>query len=556
MRLRQIAVVVLVALVVAAGYWVLSDALRGLNVPPPAREPRFEERVVTEAPPVLETPPGMAERRGFWMKMLTTGDERDVFWAVTQLRRDGEAGRTAVLEAAQRSIRSNKALVQQALEFLLADPRPDCYPLARDVLESDDPHAVNRALLILAKLGTLGEPIADRLATLAVDREYPIPQYAMTALVAIGTDAAESAARDAVRRMEPGQRAFGYVAIAKLARPGVVEFLEQAFETEERPETRLGAAEGLVHCGRDLPLPWLREELDRAPYGSPHHEAVLRVLALARDEAALGVYTQRAEDMLETGKRRANALEALQPFEYAPLRATLVRCGRSGLPVDTRVEAWHQLVVKGPGSHYDDLRSMLLVPGPAASEDRRVAALVLGRLRRPDAASPLIDALARLDATERDERSLYLRALCLTGSPEAAETVARAVAADHAGFGLGGTAFDVYGVLGDLTPELRSALGAQFRRALAGELGELGGSGLQILLLAMPSCGSRDAAAAIERFVLHDEREIREAAVTALSFVGRPDSLPVLLRAWRSPQDDLLRDVLRDAIEKLQFLPE
>jgi hypothetical protein len=326
MRLRQLAVVVFVALVVAGGYWVLSDAIVALNVPPEPTEPHFEERQVVEPPPLRETPPGMAERRGFWLRMLTTGDERDVKWAVTQLRRDGEASRAEVLAAAQRSLRSNKALVQQALEFLLADPREDCYPLARDVLESDDPHAVNRALLLLAELGTVAEPVAPRLATLAVEREYPIPQYAMTALAAIGTPVAESAANDAVMRMEPEQRAFGYVALAKMSRPGVVAFLKAAFESEEQPGTKLAAAEGLVRSGDETPIAWLRGELDRVPHGTPHFEGCLRTLALARDEVALRFFVRRAEDPLENGKRRANALAALLPYSWTR------RCARGRHP--------------------------------------------------------------------------------------------------------------------------------------------------------------------------------------------------------------------------------
>ena len=230
-----------------------------------------------------------------------------------------------------------------------------------------------------------------------------------------------------------------------------------------------------------------------------------------------------------------------------------MRCGRAGEPVDTRVSAWDQMVRKGPPTAYADLRAMLLAPGPAGADERRVAALVLGRLRRADSADVLIDAISRLDATETLERSLYLRALCLTGSPDGAEVVARAVAADDTPFGLGGTAFDVFqGALGELSPELRRVYGEQFVRALAEEFGPVSGTGLQVLLLAMPTCGTVEAAARIERYVHHEEREIRAAAVTALAFVGRPQSVDVLVRAWRKKQDDLLRENLRDALEKLQ----
>ena len=92
MRLRQFSVACGMALVVVAGFWVMGDALRGLDVPDAPTEPQFAERRVSEPPPLRETPPGTAERRGFWLRMLTTGDERDVQWAVAQLRADGDVG--------------------------------------------------------------------------------------------------------------------------------------------------------------------------------------------------------------------------------------------------------------------------------------------------------------------------------------------------------------------------------------------------------------------------------------------------------------------------------
>ena len=554
MTFKQIAVGVFIALCVVGGFWVMGDALKALDVPPEPTEPHFDEHAVSEAPPLLDPAPAMAQRRSYWLRMLTTGDERDVQWAVQQLRNDGDPGRQLVLAAAQRSVRSNRALVQQALEFLLSDPREDCYPLVRDVLESDDPHAVTRALLLLAKLGELGEPVAPRLATLAVEREYPIPQYAMTALAAIGTQAAEDAAKDAVTRMDADQRGFGYVALAQMARPGIVDYLKQAFAMETDPRTKLAAAEGLVRSDDTSPTDWLRSELEHTTPGSTQFEGALAVLAQAQHEVAHRILADRAEDRLDTGKRRANAIEALAPFSYEMLKSTLVRCGRAGEPVDARVAAWDQMVRKGPRAAYEDLLAMLLAPGAGGSDDRRVAALVLGRLERPESAPALIDGLARLDATEKEERSLYLRALCLTGSPDAAEVVARAVAADHTGFGRGGTAFDVFGVLGDLAPDVRAQFGVQFERALAEEFGPVAGSGLQVLLIAMPTCAGPDAAPRIERFVHHEEREIRDSAITALAFVGRPRSLDVLTRAWHKKQDDLLRANLRDAMLKLQNL--
>ena len=60
----------------------------------------------------------------------------------------------------------------------------------------------------------------------------------------------------------------------------------------------------------------------------------------------------------------------------------------------------------------------------------------------------------------------------------------------------------------------------------------------------------------MEPYVEHDDREIREAAVSGLAFLGRRESLVVLRRLWKHKLDALLRDQLADTIEKLQFRAE
>jgi hypothetical protein len=117
-------------------------------------------------------------------------------------------------------------------------------------------------------------------------------------------------------------------------------------------------------------------------------------------------------------------------------------------------------------------------------------------------------------------------------------------------------AFDAFTVFGSLTTEFREKLGPELLRALDGQFGTPSGAGLQFLLLATPLCCDEEAAEYVERFVGHDDREIREAAIAGLAFIGRPDSLLVLRRAWRRKQDDLLRLMLADTMEKLQFRAE
>ncbi len=556
MTLRRVAITLGVVLLVLGFFWAMGDALEGLNVPPEPTEPYFEERVATEPPPIVEPPPELAARRSFWLRMLITGDRTDVQWAKEQIRHDGAEGRATVLAAAMRSVRANNAFVQQALDVLLESPSADCYPLARDVLESRDPHAVNRAVLLLAELGSMAEPLAPRLATLAVEREYPIPQYAMTALARIGTPAARDAAMDAVTRMVASQRAFGYVALAEIGGDQVVTFIRAAFDVETEPVTKLAAAEGLVRAGDKSAVPWLRAELERNDPGSIQSDATIRVLARTLDPEAFRRYAALATDRLESDKRRANAIEMIADYSLAQLLHPLGEVLKDRNSIDARVSAWDLLINKGAPGRIDDLQAMLFAPGPNGASDRRVAALVLGRQRRPETAGSLIDAINALAATEIEERALYLRALALTGADEAAEVLARAMAGDTSRFGIGGTAFDVFGVLGSMTPAFQQVFGKAVLRALNGDFGAPSGAGLQFLLLAAPTCCGGEAAEYVERFVDHDAREIREAAMSGLAFVGRRDSLIVLRRAWRRKQDDLLRDTLRDTIEKLQFRSE
>lgn len=556
MSVRRAAVAIAAAALLAGLVWVMGDALDALNVPPDPMEPKFEERQVLEPPPLVEPVPDLAARRSFWLRMLITGDQADVDWAKTQIRRDGDPGRAAVLEAAKRTVRSNPAFVQQALDILLESPRGDCFPLAREVLGSRDPHGVNRALLLLARLGPEAAPVVDELATLAVEREYPIPQYAMTALANIGTDSAREAATDAVGRMDAGQRAFGYVALAEFGGAEVIAFMRQAFDVETDPLAKLAAAEGLVRAGDRSTVPWLRQELERADMGTPYYDGTLRVLARAKDEEALRRYLKVATDKLESDKRRANALERVRDYPLDVLLTPLGEVLRDRNTIEARVPAWEILIRKDAPGRLDDLEALLFAPGPGGAGDRRVAALVLGRLRRPESAPALIDSLGRLAPDEREERGLYHRALAMTGALEAAPVIARAIAGDTSGFGTGGVAFDISTVFGELTQEFRAELGVHVRRALDGKFGQPAGAGLQTLLMATPICCGSEAAEIVEIYVDHDERQIREAAVTALAFVGRRDSLIVLRRAWKRPQDDLLRARMADTIEKLQYVAE
>ncbi len=554
MSSKRTTLAVLVALSAAGLFFVLREDSAPAAGGPAVPRAQFEETLVEEPPPVVEPTPDSAARRAYWLSMLSTGSEDDVAWARRQIAHAGPQARDEVLRAAERTLVSNTAFLQQALDILLESPGDDCATLAVEALASRDPHVVTRALLLLGQVRAPDGALA-RIGELAAERPYPVPQHAMSALARAGTAEAARVAVDAVGRMQPAQRAYGYIALAALGGDEVREFLRGAFEEETDPSVKLGAAEALVALEDATPIAWLHAELDRLDAAVWQREAALRVLAKARDERARAELLARVDDVAANSPERAAAIETLAPYPLDGLRETLLRAaeGHGAGDIDARVAAVDRLVrEQAPGAWQELVRHLT---SPVAS-DRRVSALVLGRHRTPEGARALVAALPQLAPDDIEHRRLYLRALCLASLPETAETLVRAFVDDHETIGVGGTAFEVLRVLGETTPEFRAAFGAHVVRALDGAYGAPSDSGLWCLLHAVPTCCDASAAAPVERQVAHADRDIREAAVTALAFVGRAESLVVLRRAWRAPQDQLLRSSLRDTIAKLQFRAE
>lgn len=550
MSARRFGIAAAVALTVVIGAVVfggLSETQETVRPPP------FPETISTEPPPDFGERPTPAECLAYWRSLMLMGDDDDVEWAKYQLRRTGEVARLEVLAAAQRSVRSNPAFLEHALEYLLEDPQADTLPLARDCLTSRDPFVVTRAATLIGAVGGPGaEEAAEQLAEAAATRENPVPRYALAALAKIGGPRCARAAMDAVERMEPRWTGLGYVALGKMGGEDVIAFLAKAYESQDDPDLRMAAAEGLLVAGDDTPRPWLRSELDRLAEGSPLGEAALQVLANAGDPAALPVLAERVRDRFDAPRAEA-AVELLANYALADKEALLQEASGPGNSLDTRLDAWEGLVRSESGGAYEDLLELLQATGPTARDEHRIALLVLGRLQRKGALPALKRFLAFVDPTDVERRSLALRALLLGGDPAAAPTIVKAVVADDNDYGTGGVAFNVYTGLGGAAHALKDALAPELVAALQGEYGTAKRNGLQHLILSAGVCCGPEIAPVVEPFVMHDDREIREAAISVLVFRGREESVHVLRQAWRRRQDEYTRDQLRHALEALHY---
>ncbi len=568
-RGRQIAIALLIAGLVLLLGKALTGGLAMLDVREPSGQPNLPEFLALEPPPDFGPAPSIAERRAFWMQNFLTGDEDDAQWGLRQIRHDGDPSRAAVIDAAKRAMASSPALVQHTLDMIADDPRVADREFAVAALESRSEQTIIRAANVLGVLGKAAGGCEERLAQLGVERSLPVPRHVFTALARIGTPAAVAALNDAFTRADRTERGWVYVALGTIGSPRAVEILKRHFGKVAEDAERASIAEGLTLAGDDTALPWLRERSARLGDGSTLGEAMLRVLANAKDGLAREKLVFRATDPLEQDDRREQAVTFLRNYPVEDVDEALrfasvwrPRGTTSENPRKVRIAALEsRVLMEAPGAE-EQLHDLLFAAGDGGAADREVAALVVGRLRRAELADDVAEAIGTLAPTEERLRTWFLRALVLCGDPAYADTVVAGIAADTGPFGVGGVAFDVYVGLGGATRQMRTALGASVRRALpsefgkVGEFGELSGSGLQHLILAAGWAEDRDAASLVEPFMLHDVREIRDAALRVLPEIGRRESLAVMRKAWRRKMDAGQREALRLAMQKLHHSAE
>lgn len=550
-----------VALVVAFG-WALSDSIGQMGeFDKPLGPPTYDEVLPEEPPPSFGPEPSELDRVRYYLSVLASGDSEDTAWAARQLRREGPLGRSELLAVATRSARTNTALLQQALVFLSEAPDVDTVPLARTALESRDPNAVQRGIQFLGLLG--GDPAVEavpQIVELARTRANPIPFHAIEFLGGLPHEAA----RDGLLALaQDGPHGFRGVAWAQLAlhdSDAVRERLRAAFDAEADGDVKRYLAGALAMVGDPHPTDWLLGVHMRAAEGSGEFEHAQRALAHLAHGRALQVIESRLADEFDDAARLL-AVTQLEHFPREVRLRLLEPLLERGAGLDVRVHAWEQWIELGRDPRERALLELLGRPGAESWEDRKVALLVLGRLRRPEHVPALLAALAGVPAHGRhslEERGYLLRALALIGDARAAPQLVAAVAADRTPFDgqvMDSTAYQLWQVLGTADAELSRALAEELLGVLQGDTSELGGAGLSHLLLMAGAHGDQGHARYLAPFLEHASRHVRDSAILALMNLGGPAAGADLAAAWRRPQPDPTRALLRVALERVHYLP-
>jgi hypothetical protein len=258
---------------------------------------------------------------------------------------------------------------------------------------------------------------------------------------------------------------------------------------------------------------------------------------------------------LTSDERKEELILLLRPYALTPqTEALLSEMTGPDQPEPVRVGAYELLVLAHAKGAFEELGRMLLSAGPDGAPNRTVAALTFGRLRRPDSLDALVTAYRRaMDGGDTRIAQFAARAVALIGTADAAEPLARAMAEDHEDYGVGGVAFGAWNAIGTTGPEFSEAFGRATARALAGEFGDVDGSGLQHLLLAAARFCVDDLTPAFSARLRHEDAPIRQIAAIGLSEVGRQGAKPALEAAWRRREDAVTREVIRLALERLHY---
>ena len=273
------------------------------------------------------------------------------------------------------------------------------------------------------------------------------------------------------------------------------------------------------------------------------------MLAQARDPRALSEIGRQMRSAIDVD-RRSELVKMLKPYTLAEQRDALELAAGPDSPWEARADALEALARLDAPGILDRIHQLL------ASDDRRdrhPAVLVVGRLRRPESAGPLLEALRRPDE-DAEMRVFLLRGLVLVGDPESADDVVLAIAKDEADyFDPMGVAFSVVTVLTEAPAEFLEALGPEVIRALKGAHGPPRQSGLLHLVRATAVCCGSEAAPVVEPLLLHEDRHIREAAADVLATVGGPNTDRELRIAWWRLQDEYTRLAIRRTLERLHY---
>ena len=338
------------------------------------------------------------------------------------------------------------------------------------------------------------------------------------------------------------------LALGRHGGPRAVGILRGLWERGPEGE-RMAAAEGLVTAGDLTPVETLR-----AAWTSRRDEVALILLARAADDVAFRALDARLRDPFESPVRKVEAVTLLASFPAERKAALLRQIAQDARQQrDVRVEAWEALVRAGGGDDEAVLLRMLRAEGPSAQEDRYVAALVLGRLRRTQHASALIEASRREDSTA-EVRTKVLSALALCGASEGAETLVAALVADPSPHESADSVAVNLGVTLAAPPApLAKLLAPLVQDALEGRRGPLGPRAkFELVVLAGRVCGS-EVVPLLEQFLTDEDRHVRSAATRVLAYLRGPTTEAALRTAWWKPQDPYTRGAIAETLLRLSL---
>lgn len=544
---RKIAVAVAVVLAAGAVVWAVSANGEKPSTFPGADLPNDDAR---EPPPDFPTPVTEEDRLRLLVEMLLSADQDDALWARDRLLAAGPAARALVVDIATRSLESNTAFVQHALDVILTGPRPEDARLAIEGLTSRDPHVVTRCSDILGILATAAPPDAVPALAKAARQGYPIAQHACSALASIGGDAADKAlaAIAADEHADPTPRQQALVALGKMEGPVSLLTMRSVFDGAKDRQIKVAAAQGLVERRDPHPIAWLREQ-----FAASQDEQALTLLAWAGEDAAFAEIERRLTGALEEQRRRLVALSLLERYPSERKIPLLRRVARETDSDEIRADAWELLARAGAPD--DELMALLTSNAPTerARRERMAAVLVIGRLRKASFGDAILGSLP--PAGEPALRIMYLRAIILCDATQGAETVIREMATDQSGFDAEQSpSLNLAAQMEDASRAFRKAAAPFVLKALEGGYGVPGPRAqLDLIHMAGRCCGA-EAAPLVEAFLTHPERQYKEAAARVLPAIARPETMRSVRAAWWKPQDAYTRAELRTALLRLSLV--
>ena len=423
-------------------------------------------------------------------------------------------------------------------------------------MRSGDPQAVERAFRLLAAApGVRSASDLRAIAAAAKAGSAGTRREALAALTTIGTDDAATEALSLIESMPLSEATVAYGIVAEFPSERIHAALAASFAAETNLALRFAAADALATRGDPSVVPWLESLLRSPPPANVDYaDAALGALAKLRHPGALDRIGAAAAGTLSGADARVAAIRRLEAYPLAEKREFLEAAALSvaGNDDDVKLEALDALWRAGQPDMLERLGKLVREGDRGAAF---ASALVFGRIRRVEAGPALVDAVRRTDLDD-EMRALFLRALVLSGAPDTAEFVVRAIAGDHVAYDAPlSLAYNAGAMLSDASASFRAAIAPHLVRALRGEWGALSGAGLVQTIRAAGLCCGADALPALAPFLTHADTIVRMNAALAIGWSAGAAAERDLRAAWWRVGDGESRTAIRTAMERAHYSP-